>query len=190
MVHHRLTPSQLDEILALQLTVAWAGEAAGDPARLGWWKTDLVDPEGGGDLFARLVPKTAAWASLLLVRAAARRVDEAARERLAGGDAVWTLFHLGFEIDEQLADRLAYHRQHQHVPAEVLGERFLVGRPWSKDAFTSLLEGLGAPNVTVTPAGRQIAVRAAPPADAVALLASALVPLAATYPMPYIEVPA
>jgi hypothetical protein len=52
----RLTPNQLDELLALQLTVAWAGEAAGEPTRLGWWKTDLVDAQGGGDLFARLTP--------------------------------------------------------------------------------------------------------------------------------------
>jgi hypothetical protein len=24
--------------------------------RLGWWDTDLVDPDGGGDLLARLAP--------------------------------------------------------------------------------------------------------------------------------------
>ncbi len=184
----RLTAAQLDEILAIQLTVAWAGESAGDPARLGWWKTDLVDKEGGGDLFARLAPKTAAWASLLLVRAAARRVDELAREKLAGGDAVWTLFHLGFEVDEQIAERLAYHRAHRHVPAEVLGKHFLVDRPWSKGDFTSMLESLGTPKVTITPAGRQLALRAAPPAEAVPLLAAALMPLTATYPLPYVEV--
>ena len=38
----------LDAILAIQLTVAWAGEARCDPKRLAWWDTDLVDPEGGG----------------------------------------------------------------------------------------------------------------------------------------------
>src|SRR6187455_1033423 len=59
----RISPTHLDEILSLQLAVAWAGEAAGEPARLGWWKSDLVDGEGGGDLFARLVPRTAKWAS-------------------------------------------------------------------------------------------------------------------------------
>ena len=78
----RLRPAELDEILALQFTVAWAGEAAGEPPRLGWWKSDLVDPEGGGDLFARLVPRTAAWASLALVRLAAQGVDAAARDPL------------------------------------------------------------------------------------------------------------
>ncbi|KYF49442.1 hypothetical protein BE08_33000 [Sorangium cellulosum] len=56
----RLSPAHLDEILALQLTVAWASEAAGEPPRLGWWRSDLVDPEAGGDLFVRLLPRTTA----------------------------------------------------------------------------------------------------------------------------------
>jgi hypothetical protein len=188
MTDQRLTPTQLDEILALQLTVAWAGEAAGDPARLGWWKSDLVDPEGGGNLFARLVPRTAPWASLGLVRAVARRIDESAREKLARGDSVWTLFHFGFSVDEQLADRLAFHRHHEHVPADVLGPHFRVGTGWSKTAFESLLGKLGQPKVTITPGGRQVdALRAAPPAEAAALLAAALLPLTPTYPLPFLE---
>ncbi len=72
----RLTPAQLDAVLALQLTVAWAGERAGEPPRLGWWSSDLVDPLGGADLFLRLVPRTAPWASLILVRRIAQRIDE------------------------------------------------------------------------------------------------------------------
>ncbi len=183
----RLTNAQLDEILALQFTVAWAGEAAGEPARLAWWKTDLVDREGGGDLFMRLVPRTAAWAGLALVRSAARRVDEQAREKLARGDALWTPFHFGFELDEQLDDRLAYHRSHEHKPAEVLGPRYLVERPWSKSSLETLLKGLSAPTVAVTPAGRQVSAIAASPADAAPLLFAALVPLAPAYPLPYIE---
>jgi hypothetical protein len=186
----RLTPQQLDEILALQLSVAWAGESAGDPPRRGWWKTDLVDPEGGGDLFARLAPRTAAWASLHLVRAAARRADEIAREKVVGGDRVWTLFHLGFAIDEQIADRLAYHRTHQHAPRDVLGPRFLAGRPWSEDTFVAMLGALGKPKVTITPIGRQVEARGAPAAELVPLLAAALLPLAPAYPLPYVEAPA
>ncbi|HXN30344.1 MAG TPA: BREX-6 system BrxE protein [Polyangiaceae bacterium] len=183
----RLAPNQLDELLALQLTAAWAGEAAGEPARLGWWKTDLVDPQGGGDLFARLVPRTAAWASLSLVRAAARRIDAMGRKSLARGDDVWTPFHLGFVVDEQIDDRIAYHRTHGHVPADVLGPRFLAGTPWSKPAFEALLKSLGAPKVTVSPAGRPITALAASPADAAPLLFAALTPLAASYPLPYLE---
>jgi len=153
-----LSADALDRILSLQLSVAWAGEAAGDPPRLGWWKSDLVDPEGGGDLFARLVPKTAAWASLALVREAARVIDEAGRMKLARPDGVWTLYHFGFVIDEQLADRLAWHRTHQHVPADVLGPMFLAHKAWSKDGFASMLSGLGKPKVEVTPSGRKLEV--------------------------------
>ena len=169
----RLTPAQLDEILALQLTIAWAGEAAGTPPRLGWWNSDLVDREGGGDLFARLLPKTAAWTSLALVRDAARLVDKAARSTLAGGDTVWSVFHLGFSVDEQLADRLARHRQEGHPPGDVLGPKFLVGQPWSKATFETMLATLGKPDVQVTPAGRKVDARAASPVEAVALLAAA-----------------
>ena len=183
----RLSPAHLDQILVLQLMVAWAGEAAGEPSRLGWWRSDLVDPEAGGDLFARLLPKTAPWASLAFVRDAARCVDEAAREKLARGDAVWSLFHLGFSIDEQLADRLAHHRHQRLPPAEVLGGRILVGRPWSKVAFESMLASLGKPKVQVTPAGRRLDVTAASPVEAAALLAAALLPLSASYPLPFIE---
>lgn len=183
----RLTPAQIDEILALQLTVAWAGEAAGEPARLGWWKSDLVDPEGGGDLFTRLVPRTAPWASLILVRGVARRVDAALREKVAGGDAMWTLFHFGFAIDEQLADRLAYHRSHLHVPADVLGPRFLVGKPWSKPALEATLASLGAPKTAVTPAGRRVEARGVSGLEAAPLLAAALLPLGPAYPLPFIE---
>lgn len=187
MTAPRLSPTQLDEILALQLSIAWAGEAAGEPPRLGWWKTDLVDHEGGRDLFARLAPRTAAWTSLALVRAAARRVDEGAREKLARGNAVLTPFHFGFVVDEQLDDRIAYHRSHEHVPGEVLGARYQVDRPWSLPAFEALLSGLGTPKVTDTPAGRRIVAHGASPADAAPLLFASLLPLQRAYPLPFLE---
>jgi hypothetical protein len=183
----RLTPPELDAILVLQLTVAWAGEGAGEPARLGWWKTDLVDPEGGGDLFARLVPKTAAWASLALVREAARRVDEAARQKLAQGDRVWSLFHFGFAVDEQLAERLAHHRSRGLLPKEVLGSGFLVGSMWAKPSFQAWLAKLGAVEIEVTPGGRKLKSSPSRPSDAAPLLAAALAPLAPSYPLPYLE---
>jgi len=186
----KLSSTELDEILAIQLTVAWAGEAAGDPKRLGWWKSDLVDREGGGDLFVRLIPKTAVWASLGLVRKAAIRVDETAREKLAHGDRVWTLFHFGFAVDEQLRDRLAWHRNHQNVPSECLGARYCVGSDWSKPAFESVLSGLGKSKVQVTPSGRQIETAAKSPVDVARLLGGALLPLTAEYPLPYAEVAA
>ena len=194
----RLTPTELDDILALQLSVAWAGERAGEPARLGWWSSDLVDDLGGADLFHRLVPRTAAWASLILVRKVAQRIDEEQRTKLANADAVWTLFRFGFAVDEQLAERLAHHRSHQHVPAEVLGSRFLVG-DWSKGRFVEALTALGHPGegapgkkasrVEITPGGRHVHATVRSPALAAPLLAAALVPLADAYPMPYVEAP-
>lgn len=183
------TSAELDAILALQLTVAWAGEAAGDPKRLGWWKSDLIDPEGGGDLFARLTPKTAVWASLGLARKAAARVDAGARGKLAHGDRVCSLFHFGFALDEQLDDRLVWHRNHRSAPTEVLGEHFLVSAEWSKRSFLCLLEQLGKPTVQVTPSGRQVSASRKAPLEMTRLLAAALAPLANAYPLPFTEVP-
>jgi hypothetical protein len=183
----RVSPAHLDEILSLQLAVAWAGEAAGEPARLGWWKSDLVDGEGGGDLFARLVPRTAKWASLILVREAARRVDAAAREQSGLADRVFTLFHFGFSVDEHLTDRLAFHRQQLHEPAQVFGDAFFVGKAWSKSAFEALLSPFGQPKVEATPGGRLVAAPKAQGVELARLLGAALLPLALKYPLPYVE---
>ena len=73
----------LDRILALQLSVAWAGERHGDPPSLGWWETSLADPEGGGDFLQRMFPRTHVWAALGSMREAARRADTKAREQTA-----------------------------------------------------------------------------------------------------------
>ena len=54
-----------------------------------------------------LMPKTHAWAGLEAARETARRADEQARRSLAIPDDVRTIFFLGFEIDERLAERLA-----------------------------------------------------------------------------------
>lgn len=183
----RLSPTHLDDILSLQLAVAWAGEAAGEPARLGWWKSDLVDREGGGDLFARLVPRTAKWASLILVREAARRVDSAVREQSGLADRALTLFHFGFSVDEHLADRLAFHRQQQHEPEHVFGDSFFVGKAWSKPAFEALLSPFGKPKVEATPGGRLLTAPKAQGIELARLLAAALLPLAPKYPLPYVE---
>jgi hypothetical protein len=121
------------------------------------------------------------------VRAAARRVDGAAREKIAGGDALWTPFHFGFDVDEQLDDRIAYHRTHEHKPADVLGARYLAAREWSQAALEALLNGLASAKVSDTPAGRQVSARAASPADAAPLLFAALLPLGKGYPLPHLE---
>jgi hypothetical protein len=183
----RLPPEQLDDILAVQLSVAWAGEAAGEPRRLGWWQTDLIDKEGGGDLFARLLPRTGAWSGFELARQAARRVESVALARMARRDECWTLFHLGFAVDEELGDRLAHHRRHRHVPTEVFGKRLFAERSWDASAFGMHIAPAGPPKLEVTPTGRLVKAKPNSAAEAVPLLAAALLPLAKEYPLPYLE---
>src|SRR5688572_15591355 len=110
----------LDAILALQFTVAWAGEGRSSPRRLGWWETDLVSEDGGGDFLARLLPRTHAWASLEAVREAARRVDARGRGRMPEPERVRTLYFFGFELDERLRERIAAHKRSGASPEDVL----------------------------------------------------------------------
>jgi hypothetical protein len=117
----------LDEVLAVQFLVSWAGEKRSKPPRFGWWDTDLIDEAGGGDLLARLAPRTHAWAALEAVREAARRVDTKARERHGEPDRLRTIFFLGFELDEKLGDRLAAHKRAALLPADVLPLPFALG---------------------------------------------------------------
>ncbi len=181
-----LMDATLDAILATQLTVAWAGEGRSHPRRLGWWDTDLVDPNGGGDLFSRLLPQTAAWASLEAVREAARRVDARARGAMAAPDKLRSIFFLGFELDEQLSDRLAALKVGGKAPADALRLPIALGATFDRQAVSDALGGRSAATFAVVPGGRLLA--GAPPAAPnalVAQLAAALVPLAEQYPLPF-----
>jgi hypothetical protein len=182
-----LSNEDLDQILALQFSVAWAGESGGEPRRLCWWQSDLIDAETGGDLFARLLPRTHEWAGLSLGRRCAVRVDAEGRGNLSAGDRVQTLFHLGFEIDEQLCDRVAEHRRHRRSPADVLGEGLAIGFAWSPRTFAQRLAAFGAPKVELTTGGRRLKAKKLAPLDAARQLAAALLPLADKYPLPYLE---
>jgi hypothetical protein len=184
-----LKPEELDRILALQLSVAWAGEALSEPPRLRWWRTDLVDEAGGGDLFTRLLPRTHRWAALATVREAARRVDEAARKKLGDPDAALTLYHLGFERDEQLDERLTHHKREATPPEEVFGEYFTVASVFDKAIFASFLDGLATAKFEVVPSGRMLKGKR-PDSDVTLCeqLAAALAPLADAYPMPFLAV--
>lgn len=183
----RLARDELDEILALQFSVAWAGETGGEPRRLAWWHCDLIDPEGGGDLLARLLPRTHEWAGLSLARRAAGRVDALGRQHLANPDRVRTLFHLGFEVDEQLCDHVARYRRQQVEAREVLRAHLAIGYPWSLDAFTAHLQRLPPAKTKETAAGRRITNNATSTVEQVRLLAAALLPLKPKYPLPYFE---
>jgi hypothetical protein len=177
----------LDQILALQLTIAWAGEARCEPRRLGWWSTDVIDAAGGGDLWARLTPRTAAWAGLEAAREAARRTDERLRQQLSDPDRLRTLYFLGFEHDEHLAERLAALKKSGVPPARALGLS-IEGRLDRDQLAATLTRGVDGAH-TVVPGGRQLkgAVPEAPEVLA-ARLAAALVPWFDSYPLPYARV--
>lgn len=190
MATDSVSQSALDTILALQITVAWAGEALSEPKRVGWWRTDLVDELGGGDLFKRLFPHTHQWASLEAVRQVAIQVDKQAREGMAKPDEVRTLFFWGFAVDEKLAERLSFHKGSGNKPVEVLDFPLELNEDFVKVDFE---DALRIPNHNVThkvvPGGREIA-EAMPEALELRAekLVAGLLPLADNYPMPFYRV--
>lgn len=177
----------LDAILAMQVTIGWAGEGRCSPRRLGWWQTDVIDEAGGGDLMARLLPRTHAWASLETAREAGRRADAKARVRMGDPDKLRTLFFLGFAADEALGDRFALLKRQGRPPVEVLPVG-LVQQKFSKESLASEFERKDV-SFTVVPGGRHLA--GAMPADLgdlIQKLAAGLVPLADEYPLPFYKV--
>lgn len=182
-----LPTATLDELLALQLTVAWAGEALTDPPRMPWWRTALDDEFQGGDLLARLLPRTHAWAALEAARLAARRTEAAHRAQVADPDLLLSLFHLGQAVDEQLDDRLAIHKRHGAPPRDALPLPFDLAAPFDRATLASWLGSLATPpSIEVTPVGRRLRGEpAAAPATAARTLAAALTPLADSYPTPH-----
>jgi hypothetical protein len=184
-----ISSSVLDTILAFQVSVAWAGESREHTKRLGWWQTDLVDATGGGDFMARLLPRTHAWAALEAVREAARRVDEQARRKAADPDAVRTLYFLGFELDERLAERLAELKRAGAPPDRALPLPLSLS-DFNADAFAAAVNPDGkAPSFEVVPGGRQMkGPMPAQPDQLVRALAAALLPLGDAYPAPFFRV--
>jgi hypothetical protein len=178
--------ADLDAVLSTQLLVAWAGEA-GDPPRLGWWRTDMISEYGGEDLFRRLLPNTWRWATLQAAREAARRTDAESRREAHNADALVTLFGLGAEADRRLDERLNDLTRAGQAPAEALpGLGEWIGQPFDREAFGRWLRQLGEPSSTASPVGRQL--KGGPPEDlAVAAhsLAAALLPLGNAYPLPH-----
>ncbi len=187
---HPGVDSGVDEILAIQLTVAWAGEGRCTPKRLGWWDTDLIDEAGGGDLFARLLPQTHAWASLEAAREVARRTDAKARSKMADPDKMRTLFFLGFELDEQLYDRLLALKVEGRPPAAALPVRVPLTAEFSTDQLSRVFES-GDAAFSIVPGGRQLnAMWRDTPEAMVKQLAAALVPFAPQYPLPFFKLEA
>jgi hypothetical protein len=168
----------LDAILQLQLLVAWAGESS----RLGWWNTNLLDPDGGLDLLHRMAPRTAAFAGWELVRAAAIATDAGRRGAQAERDRMVTLFHLGVDLDEALADRL----REIKLSGGTLAGLPDSDAPFEREAFAVRLAALGVVDAEPRASGRRIKGPMPIEPDVRAKrLAAALVPLADHYPLPY-----
>ncbi len=185
-----VSQSDLDCALTAQIVVAWAGEG-GEESRLGWWQTDLVSEYGGEDLLKRLLPRTWPWAMLQAVRQAARRKDQELRAKASDPDQLVTLYRFGFELDEQIEERLQVHKHGALPPAEalpglgkVLGTR--LHQPWVRAHFLEWVEAHGPVQAEALPTGRQL--KEALPAGLdrrVGRLVAALAPLADSYPLPH-----
>lgn len=179
-------PRALDEILALQFLVGWAGEGRCEPKRLGWWDTDVVDEAGGGDLFRRLMPVTHLWASLEAARDAGRRTDSRARLLSGTPHKLRTLFFLGYEQDEKLIDRLRTLKRTDGAEPAGLPSPMSFAGEFAKDALASALSNNAKVAFETTATGRHL--KGKPPAkteDMVRQLAGALVPIGKQYAMAY-----
>jgi hypothetical protein len=181
-----LTTSELDAILTAQLAVAWAGEGGEEP-RLKWWRTDMVSEFGGEDLFKRLLPNTWQWAVVEAVREAAKRRDAELRAKDANPDSLLTLFHLGYEIDERLDERLHDLKRVGGDPSGALPNlTHAIAREWDRQRFADWVDGHGEGAFKQTPTGRELKARPPGGLDAlVRCLVAALGPLGDAYPMPY-----
>lgn len=177
----------LDELLELQLAVAWAGESDTEPGRLGWWRTAMCDEFGGENLMRRLAPKTWHWAVLEAARAAAVTLDANSRSQAEDADNLISLFRFGFELDERLGDRLLELKHSEVLPLEALprlGE--LISRGWTRDGFVEWVEELGKAAFTKTATGRRLTGdKPDDPVAAAKQLTMALLPLDNSYPLPH-----
>lgn len=189
--------SELDYALTAQLVVAWAGEAGNrgeDPAscRLGWWPSHLMSQDGGGFVFGKLTPFTASWAVLQAVREVARRADALLRTQEHDPDRILSLYSLGFEIDERLDERMQDLKRSGRSPEEALpGLAEFTRGEWNRDYFATWAGSLGEVDYATVPSGRRIKSGQPPSLEqTIGTLLAALVPLAATYPMPHYRAPA
>lgn len=187
-----LAADQLDEILAWQLLVAWAGERANaDDPRLSWWNTDLCDPDGGGDFLSRLLPVTHRWAGLRGAREAARRTELRALRSLGGAQRVQSLFWLDRTTDEALEERVDHFAVHeQRKPEEALPWPCPIDA-WDRGRFElALSNATSKKGASFEPVAGGRRVRApgegATVVERARALVGALVPLVDAYPMPFL----
>ena len=174
----------LDMILDWQMTIAWAGEANCEPSRLGWWRTDLIDDLGGGDLLARLLPRTKVYAVWESAREAAIATDRRTRQRMANPDKLRTIFFWGFDLDEKLHDRLAARkRRSENLKLPITWEN-----GFDREAIAKQIgDRCGESKYEIVAGGREIH-RNGTDASSLLSLVAALVPFDQNYPMPFYRI--
>lgn len=196
------TNHYFNAILGLQCLVAWAGEAQAQPARMPWWRSSVMDDLGARYSLDLLLPRTAAWAELEVVRRCASAAERRRRATSQHPDAIRSLFSLGFELDQALEQHLKKMKAERRTPHDTLA--------WPGDMAPSdtldrgqLAQVLGAQSNRVefktTTLGRELLNTIAPEPTAdldeahlkealtfARRLAAAAVPLDdARWPMPY-----
>lgn len=179
-------PQVLDRILELQFVLSWAGEDAAQPRRQSWWRTNLIDEYGGYDLLSRLVPRTARWAQYELARTAARHVDGDGLDKQADAANIRTLFHLGPELDTELAERLQQLKASEVDPLEAL-PALKATATWDASAFAGFLGDLGdARRFEREPFGKRLSGDVpGDPVELIRTLAQGLLPLGERFPRPH-----
>jgi hypothetical protein len=107
---------------------------------------------------------------------------------MADPDKMRTIFFLGFEVDEQLGDRLSALKRAGTPPSKALPLALSLTADFVQEKLLTALQG-GDATFTVVPGGRQLKGAMPDAPDAlVRRLAAALVPLAEQYPLPFYKV--
>lgn len=151
-----LSQDELDLLLSLQFSVAWAGEGKCEPTRHGWWQTALVDEFDGLDLLQRIAPRTAPWAALEAVRRVATHIDAQTRTHAQHSDSILTIFHLGFDIDELLHERLKELKLELVPPKDALPGLIGLTDDWTASTWSNWLSSqkIASTPFEITPGGR------------------------------------
>ena len=104
------------------------------------------------------------------------------------------MYRFGFELDEQIEERLQAHKRSGRFPLEALpGLVEVLGtslhEPWNRAQFEQWVEAHGPVQADAVPTGRLL--KGAPPAGldrAVQQLVAGLAPLGDVYPLPHFRV--
>jgi hypothetical protein len=108
---------------------------------------------------------------------------------MADADAVRTIFFLGFEVDEQVQDRLAFLKRQGTPPEQALKLPLPLGAEFDRSRVEAAFAQGEPSSFKKEPGGRLLTGPASSAPDAaVQRLVAALVPLADSYPLPHFAV--